>query len=85
MEQFYNSMPACLDKGDALLFSNNQNAPIVRIADRVEPIFQLFPRPLWCPNQDHPRLLKSIYQVANLTHSVLSDDLRLRWIVKSVH
>ncbi len=85
MEQFYNSMPACLDKGDALLFSNNQNAPIARIADPVEPIFQLIPCLLRCANQDHPRLLKSIYQVANLTHSVRSDDLRLRWILKSVH
>jgi len=44
MEQFYNSRVACLGKRDALLFSNNQNAPIVRIADQVEPIFQLFPR-----------------------------------------
>jgi hypothetical protein len=78
MEQFYNSRVACLGKRDALLFSNNQNAPIVRIADRVEPTFQLFPRLLWCPNQDHPRLLKSIYQVANLTHSVLSGHLELR-------
>ena len=33
MEHFYNSRLACLDKGDARLFSNNQNAPIARIAD----------------------------------------------------
>ena len=33
MEHFYNSRLACLDKGDARLFSNNQNAPIARIVD----------------------------------------------------
>jgi hypothetical protein len=60
MGQSYNSMPACLDNGDALLFSNNQNAPILRIADL--PVLPVLP-----------------------ALSVLSNDLRLRWIVKYVH
>ena len=71
MEQFYNSMPACLDKGDALLFSNNQNAPMVRIADRVEQIFQLTPCLLWCPNQDHLPSPNVTYGVKNLPLNVL--------------